>query len=64
MRLASISIDVDEIHCYTAIHGLSQPPAEARWAVYTRALPRFEKLLAAHGIRATLFVVGRDLDNP
>lgn len=64
MRLTSISIDLDEIHCYTAIHGLGAPPEEARWAIYRHALPRLEALLNHRGIRATWFVVGRDLQHP
>lgn len=61
MRLAAISIDLDEISHYCAIHGLPAPPPEAQWAMYERALPRFLELLDRRGIVATLFVVGQDL---
>ena len=61
MRLAALSIDLDEISCYTAVHGLSEAPDETRWAVYERALPRIEQVLNQRGLRATFFVVGDDL---
>ncbi len=37
------------------------PDSEARFAVLRRCLPRFRDLFARHGVRATFFVVGRDL---
>ena len=61
MRLAAISIDLDEIPCYTAIHGLPQPAGDAAHAVYGRALPRYAALLQSLGLRATFFVIGNDL---
>ncbi len=65
MRLCAVSVDLDEIPCYSAIHGLSaRVPAlegEACHAVYRRAVPRFEALFDELGIPATFFVIGRDL---
>ncbi|MDD9946807.1 MAG: polysaccharide deacetylase family protein [Myxococcales bacterium] len=63
-RLAALSIDLDEVPCYCAIHGLADPPEAARWAVYERAIPRYVSLLDRLGIRATFFVIGGDLSNP
>lgn len=56
---ANISIDLDGIACYHAIHGLDRPDAED--PVYSTALQRFLDLLAELDLRATLFAVGRDL---
>jgi hypothetical protein len=61
-RLCSVSIDLDPIPCYYRIHGLGAPPPELRDVVLRHALPRFTALLARHGIRATFFVVGHDID--
>jgi peptidoglycan-N-acetylglucosamine deacetylase len=64
LRLCAISVDLDEIHHYYAIHGLGAAPPAAAHAVYTRALPRFEELAAAQRVPLTLFVVGSDLARP
>jgi peptidoglycan-N-acetylglucosamine deacetylase len=61
MRLAALSVDLDEIPCYTAIHGLPQLESEARNAVYRKCVPRFESLFDELGISGTFFVIGRDL---
>lgn len=61
LRIAAISIDLDEIACYHAIHGLSTPTEESRHAVYDRAVPRFEALFKEAGIHATFFAIGSDL---
>ncbi len=58
-----MSVDLDAIACYHRIHGLPDPPTEkARFAVLRRCLPRFAELFARHGVRATFFVVGGDLE--
>jgi peptidoglycan-N-acetylglucosamine deacetylase len=60
MSLAAVSIDLDEIHHYRAIHGL--PPAEAgAHAAYDAALPRAAEWARAHDLPLTLFAVGTDL---
>lgn len=64
MRLAALSIDLDEIPRYTAIHGLEAPSEEAAWAVYRHALPRIEAWLVELGVRATFFAIGEDLAEP
>lgn len=64
MRLAAISVDLDEIPCYGAIHGLRQVPDPARWAVYQHCLPRMVAWLAERDLPATFFAVGRDAQAP
>lgn len=65
-KLAAVSVDLDEIGCYTAIHGLSEAglSARARHAVYDRAVPRLAALFAELNIPATFFAIGRDLARP
>jgi peptidoglycan-N-acetylglucosamine deacetylase len=58
-RLCAVSVDLDEIPCYAAIHGL-EVPASARHAIYRRALPRFAALFTEARIPATFFVIGGD----
>jgi peptidoglycan/xylan/chitin deacetylase (PgdA/CDA1 family) len=62
-RVMSVSVDLDAIECYFRIHALPGPvPERARFAILRRCLPRFAELFARHGVRATFFVVGRDLE--
>jgi len=61
-RLCAISVDLDEIYCYAAIHGLHALPADAAHAVYKRAVPRLAELFARLDVPATFFAVGKDLD--
>ena len=61
--VASVSVDLDPLWCYYAIHGLpggDALPEGLRDVVLRRALPRFVGLFHRHGVRATLFVVGKD----
>ena len=61
--LVSVSVDLDAVECYHRIHALGEAPAgEARFAILRRALPRLGELFAKHGVSATLFVVGKDLE--
>jgi peptidoglycan/xylan/chitin deacetylase (PgdA/CDA1 family) len=62
-RLAAVSVDLDEIPNYFAIHGLSAGP-DARHAVYDVAVPRLLDLAAELAIPLTLFAIGRDLERP
>jgi peptidoglycan/xylan/chitin deacetylase (PgdA/CDA1 family) len=63
-RVVSVSVDLDAVACYYRIHALAgAPPDAARAAVLRRCLPRFAELFARHGVRATFFVVGQDLDD-
>src|SRR5262249_54491624 len=61
LRLCAVSVDLDEIGCYSAIHGLPDLPEPASHAVYRRALPRLLELFDRMSIPATLFACGRDL---
>ena len=59
----SVSVDLDAIECYHRIHALAESPGgDARFAILRRALPRFADLFARHEVRATFFVVGKDLE--
>jgi hypothetical protein len=60
-RLCSLSVDLDPLGAYYAIHGLGDPPLQLRTTILRKALPRFEELFAEAGVRATLFVVGREV---
>jgi peptidoglycan/xylan/chitin deacetylase (PgdA/CDA1 family) len=57
-----ISVDLDDVSCYHAIHGLGAAPDRSRGAVLERCLPRFLDLFADTGTKATFFVIGRDLE--
>lgn len=60
---AAISVDLDGLGCYYAIHGLGEPPPPpARHLVLRKCLPRFLDLFARHGVQGTFFVVGSDLE--
>lgn len=63
-RLASLSVDLDELHHYRAIHGLSPARAAFTAPVYDLAIPRFEALAAARRIPLTFFAVGADATRP
>lgn len=61
MRLAAVSVDLDEIHHYFEIHGLAAP-VEAATLVYDVAIGRLRGLADAAQVPLTLFAIGRDLD--
>lgn len=61
LRLASVSVDLDEIPNYFEIHGLGVPPERARHQVYDVALERLRALADAGRFPLTLFAIGRDL---
>lgn len=61
-RVCSVSIDLDPIACYYAIHALGRHPLALADVVMRRAVPRFLEMLARHGIRGTFFVVASELD--
>ena len=61
MKLCAVSVDLDEVPCYHAIHGLPLPGDESAHAVYRTAVPRLSALFTELGIPATFFVIGRDL---
>jgi hypothetical protein len=61
-RRTLVSVDLDPIGCYHAIHGLSAPAAEHADVILTRALPRFLELFAELDAKVTFFVVGADAE--
>lgn len=61
-KLASISVDLDEVGCYGAVHSVEIPEGPALHAVYDRCVPRLTELFEAESIRATFFAIGSDLD--
>lgn len=62
-QTGSITIDMDGLRCYRAIHGLPTKEDEDD-PIYTKALPRFCAAMAQIDARGTLFVVGSDLSRP
>ena len=61
-RLCSLSVDLDPVSCYYRIHALGQAPAGIAEVILKRAVPRFLETFARHGVIATFFVVGSDLE--
>jgi peptidoglycan-N-acetylglucosamine deacetylase len=59
-RLAAVSVDLDALHHYFAIHGLA-PATGAADAAYDLALARMGAWAEARRIPLTLFAVGEDL---
>ena len=64
MRVCAISVDLDEMRHYYAIHGILPPRAEpqAIHAVYDLALLRFREFASSLKLPLTLFAVGADLE--
>ncbi len=60
LRLCAVSVDLDEIPNYYAIHGRS-PPESGAAAVYDIAVPRLRSLGRSLDIPLTLFAIGSDL---
>lgn len=59
--LLSVQVDVDTERDLLGFYGIEYVEEDKENIVYTRALPRFAELFAELHIRATFFVVGRDL---
>lgn len=60
--ILSVSVDLDEVASYHAIHGIKESDQAASRAVWTKAVPRFVDLFDRLSLRATFFVVGESLD--
>lgn len=61
---ANISVDVDSLFCYRAIHGLPTPRRRRKEdPTWTVGLRRARALFSEFGISATFFLVGRDLES-
>lgn len=63
MLFCAISVDLDEIPNYCAIHGVELPDLNTT-AVYDVALERLDRWAEKHSLPLTLFAVGRDLERP
>jgi hypothetical protein len=63
VRLCAVSIDLDELPNYFAIHGEPSPAALAHVG-YDVGLPRAASFADAHGLPLTFFAVGDDLARP
>ena len=63
MRLCALSVDLDEIPNYYAIHGLEEGEARGRGltAVYDVAVARLMQLAEEERVPLTLFAIGSDL---
>jgi hypothetical protein len=61
MRLGAVTMDLDGLPEYHRIHGLPPPDGDV---ILSRALPRFLNLCATLRIKATLFAIGRTLEDP
>lgn len=62
MRLASVSVDLDEIPNYFEIHGLGEPTGPSSSLVYDVALARLRALADVGRFPLTLFTIGRDME--
>ena len=63
LKLASISIDLDEVPRYASIHGLEVPQGSGARAVYGKCVPRLRAWLDDESIPATFFAIGEDLED-
>ena len=61
-RLCAVSVDLDPLRCYYAIHGLGEVPGALVDVVLRRGLERFAEVFDRHRIPSTLFVVGSDVE--
>ncbi|HXX69717.1 MAG TPA: polysaccharide deacetylase family protein [Polyangiaceae bacterium] len=64
MRLCAVSVDLDEIPNYFAIHGLPEPRSPCRTLVYDVAIDRLTRFAHELSIPLTFFAVGSDLATP
>jgi hypothetical protein len=63
VNTAFVHVDLDDLWALGECYGVPIPDSAAGF-VYEDALPRFRRLFEEAGIRATFFVVGRDLESP
>jgi hypothetical protein len=62
VKLASVSIDLDEVHHYFGLHGLAA--GQPQHLVYDRAILRSLDWASSLDVPLTYFAVGRDLERP
>ena len=55
-------MDCDNLWVYEGEYGESR--SDLQGLIYTQALPRFLELLDSYSVKATFFIIGKDLDNP
>jgi peptidoglycan/xylan/chitin deacetylase (PgdA/CDA1 family) len=63
-RLCALSVDLDEIPNYFAIHGLPEPVGPERSLVYDVAVDRLLEVAGDLGVPLTFFAIGSDLARP
>lgn len=63
-KICSISVDVDTLEDYVAGYGYKDKSIPCNNHIYTRALPRLLELFDVFKIKATFFIVGKDIKNP
>lgn len=61
---ACVSVDLDGLDCYRAIHGLPASSDDSADAAYTLGVRRLLDFFASENIPSTLFVIGRDTAHP
>jgi len=59
--LCAVTVDLDEIPNYHAIHGLAPATGSGKNAVYDVALDRLDAFARAHDLPLTLFAIGADM---
>jgi hypothetical protein len=64
VRLCAVSVDLDEIPNYFAIHGLPAPAGPEKSLVYDVAVDRLRAFAADASVPLTLFAIGSDLARP
>lgn len=64
VQIASISVDLDSMACYREIHGLDAAKVEGADAAYAVGVDRLLGFFDELGLKSTLFVVGKDAENP
>jgi peptidoglycan/xylan/chitin deacetylase (PgdA/CDA1 family) len=64
VRLCAVSVDLDEVPNYFAIHGLPEPTGPERNLVYDVAIDRLCAWARELAIPLTLFAIGSDLSRP
>lgn len=63
-RRLCVTVDVDALSLYRRIHGIPERPDAGADPAWTVGVPRFLDLFERLGLRATFFVVTRDLAHP
>lgn len=62
-KICAIGVDVDTLKDYVSVYGYDDEDIPCENHIYTRALPRVLDLFDAFNIKATFFVIGRDILN-